>query len=213
MLKLTKWEAAFSEKIAMIHAYHVIFGAYGFWLPNDPRGSWSDFVAAWELFAAGGKATKVHTKCSLASVPHDHQKRLATKEHLKHPPVKFTDDQIMAVGRGFATAIEKYEYILYACSIMPEHVHLVIGRYRYEVEKIVQRLKQNATMQLDQEGLHPKNEANGPPTPWSKGCWKVFLNTDNAVRRAIAYAEENPLKEGKSKQTWPFIAPYLNKSS
>ena len=20
-------------------AYHVIFGAYGFWLPNDPRGS------------------------------------------------------------------------------------------------------------------------------------------------------------------------------
>lgn len=23
---------------------HVIFGAYGFWLPNDPRGSWSEFV-------------------------------------------------------------------------------------------------------------------------------------------------------------------------
>ena len=40
----------------MIHAYHVIWGAYGFWLPNDPRGSWSDFVASWELLRFG-KAT------------------------------------------------------------------------------------------------------------------------------------------------------------
>lgn len=30
----------------MVLAYHVIFGAYGFWLPNDPRGSWSKFVAS-----------------------------------------------------------------------------------------------------------------------------------------------------------------------
>jgi hypothetical protein len=27
-------------------AYHVVLGAYGFWLPNDPRGSWSDFVGS-----------------------------------------------------------------------------------------------------------------------------------------------------------------------
>ncbi len=47
-------------------AYHVIFGAYGFWLPNDPRGSWSDFVAAWELFLAGGHATKTTTRRSVA---------------------------------------------------------------------------------------------------------------------------------------------------
>ena len=26
----------------MVHGYHVILAAYGFWLPNDPRGSWSD---------------------------------------------------------------------------------------------------------------------------------------------------------------------------
>jgi hypothetical protein len=41
----------------MIHGYHVVWGAYGFWLPNDPRGSWSDFVYAWEL-ARFGQATK-----------------------------------------------------------------------------------------------------------------------------------------------------------
>ena len=38
---------------AMVHGYHAIFGTYGFWLPNDPRGSWSDFVGAWELVRFG----------------------------------------------------------------------------------------------------------------------------------------------------------------
>ena len=37
----------------MILGSHVIFSAYGFWLPNDPRGSWSDFVGSWELFRFG----------------------------------------------------------------------------------------------------------------------------------------------------------------
>jgi hypothetical protein len=36
-------------------AFHAIFTAYGFWLPNDTRGSWSDWVGAWELFRRGGR--------------------------------------------------------------------------------------------------------------------------------------------------------------
>lgn len=37
----------------MIHGYHVIMPMYGFWLPNDPRGSWSEFVRKWELVRFG----------------------------------------------------------------------------------------------------------------------------------------------------------------
>ena len=55
-------------------AAHIILTTYGFWLPNDPRGSWSDFVAAWELLKYG-KATKVTTRNSVAHVPHDQQLR------------------------------------------------------------------------------------------------------------------------------------------
>ncbi len=32
----------------MILAYHSIFSMYGFWLPNDPRGSGSDYLACIE---------------------------------------------------------------------------------------------------------------------------------------------------------------------
>lgn len=55
----------------MVIGYHVIFGTYGFWLPNDPRGSGSDFVWSEELFRFGGKATKVETRHSVAGVKHD----------------------------------------------------------------------------------------------------------------------------------------------
>ena len=43
----------------MVRAYHAIFTTYGFWLPNDPRGSWSDFVRSWELFKHGKEVEDV----------------------------------------------------------------------------------------------------------------------------------------------------------
>jgi hypothetical protein len=73
-----------------VRAYHVIFTAYGFWLPNDPRGSWSNFVRSWELFLTGGPSTKVTTRQSLAQAPHDRAVRLRAKEALAYPPVVFT---------------------------------------------------------------------------------------------------------------------------
>ena len=57
-------------------AYHLVFTSYGFWLPNDPRGSWSDFVRSWELYWYGG-ATKVTTRASLARREHDRDLRRA----------------------------------------------------------------------------------------------------------------------------------------
>ena len=36
--------------MGLVIAYHLIYTTYGFWLPNDPRGSWSDFVRCWGLF-------------------------------------------------------------------------------------------------------------------------------------------------------------------
>src|SRR5436190_24354393 len=83
-----------------VRAYHVIFCAYGFWLPNDPRGSWSDFIGSWEL-AHFGAATTTTTRRSVAAVRHDRRRREAAKEALHYPPVHFTGVQAQAIGRGF----------------------------------------------------------------------------------------------------------------
>src|SRR4029077_9764438 len=89
----------------MVHGHHLIISAYGFWLPNDPRGSWSDFVRAWEL-AKFGEATKVSTHRSVAAAPHNRQLRLAAKEALKYPSVLFTGVQARSIGSGFATYLQ-----------------------------------------------------------------------------------------------------------
>jgi len=198
----------------VVRAYHVIFSAYGFWLPNDPRGSWSDFVRSWELFRAGGPATKVDTRRSDASRPHDRQARLQMKQALRYPPVVFDGRQAQSIGHGFAQMIRKANYQVFACSILPEHVHMVLGRYRYRVETMVRLLKAEATTALMQHGRHPLARWPEPdgslPSPWARKCWKVFLDSDEDIVRAIRYVEQNPLKEGKPPQHWPFVTPFLS---
>jgi REP element-mobilizing transposase RayT len=195
-----------------VRAYHLIFSAYGFWLPNDPRGSWSDFVRAWELFRAGGPATKVHTRRSVAGRPHDRQARLRVKEALRYPAVVFDGLQARSIAHGFARMAAKAKYQVYACSILPEHVHLVLGRYRYKAETMVRLLKAEATTELLRDGRHPLagfTEPDGStPSPWARGCWKVFLYSDEEMIRAVRYVEANPIKEGKPPQRWSFVVPF-----
>jgi REP element-mobilizing transposase RayT len=194
-------------------AYHVIFGAYGFWLPNDPRGSWSDFVRAWELYRVGGPSTKVQARRSVAGRPHNVQARLRVKEALQFPAVVFDGYQALSIAHGFGRLAAKSGYQVYACSILPEHVHLVLGRHRYRVESVVRLLKAEATMELLTDGRHPLAaypQADGSlPSPWAHRCWKVFLFDAEDVLRAIKYVEENPLKEGKRPQRWSFVTPFV----
>jgi hypothetical protein len=84
-------------------AHHVIISLYGFWLPNDPRGSWSDFVGAWELVRFG-KATRPESARSVAAIAHDRELRLEAKKALKHAPVVLTGRQALAVAHGFGWA-------------------------------------------------------------------------------------------------------------
>jgi REP element-mobilizing transposase RayT len=195
----------------MVLGHHLIISAYGFWLPNDPRGSWSDFVRAWELVKFG-EATKVQTTRSVASKPHDWRLRQAAKESLKYPAVKFTGIQARSIGAGFAKYLSRSGVIVWACSILPDHVHLVVRRHRYDAEVMMQQFKGNATMRLNKDELHPLAKfaeyGESPPSPWGERGWKVFLDSEADIRRAIRYVENNPLKEGKPKQTWSFVTDF-----
>jgi REP element-mobilizing transposase RayT len=194
-----------------ILAYHAIFTAYGFWLPNDPRSSWSHFVASWEILLHG-RPVAANTRSSRAHVPHDAAARLAAKSALKFPPVSFNGLQARAVARGFADAISASGYTLHACSTLPEHVHAVVARHHQDIEMLVGHLKGKASRRLDTEGLHPHAGLHRPDgkqvSPWAENCWKVFLHTPHEIRGAIAYVENNPLKDGHKSQRWSFITPY-----
>jgi len=194
----------------MVHAYHVIFGTYGFWLPNDPRGSWSDFVASWEL-ARFGKTTKSPDR-RMAKISEWARWRAEAEAALKFPTVVLTGRQAQEVGNGFANGVRKGQYSIWACSILPQHVHMVIGRHSYKVEQIVNLLKGEATKQLKEQLLHPHRQSAGSdgklPSMWAERQWKVFFDNEEEIEGAIRYVEENPEKEGKPRQNWSFVTAF-----
>src|SRR5688572_29439966 len=132
----------------MVRWYHLIMTAYGFWLPNDPRGSWSDFVGAWEIYREGGRTTRVFDTHSHAAESHDAQTRDKVKQALQRPLVSFTGVQARGVGIGFDHVVRRHGLIIHACCILPEHVHLVIERHEMPVERIINLLKASSTREL-----------------------------------------------------------------
>jgi len=110
----------------MILGAHVILTAYGFWLPNDPRGSWSDFIRSWELLKYGN-ATKIEERHSVARRPHNSALRAAAKRELMYPPVIFNGKQALAIACGFGDVVLRSGCVIYACAVMPDHAHLVTG--------------------------------------------------------------------------------------
>jgi len=195
----------------VILGYHFILTAYGFWLPNDPRGSWSAAVRRLDLLAFG-PATKVDTTRSLAADPHDTAARLAARAALKHPPVRFTGPQANAVANGFALAAAEADYKVHALAILPDHAHLVIARHAKPIARIAAHLKARATQQLNQQDLHPlagcASGAGRVPTPWSRSFWCPFIDDTEHMRRAIRYVEQNPVKAGLRPQRWKQVVPY-----
>ena len=121
----------------MFVAHHLILSAYGFWLPNDPRGTGSNFVGSNALYDFAGRATKVDDGRSRASDPHDRGRRVAAREFLKWPPVLFTGVQARAVGRGIAEYVERMAIPIWACAIMPDHAHFVIAECGKDLDQTI----------------------------------------------------------------------------
>lgn len=196
----------------MIHGYHIILPMYGFWLPNDPRGSWSEFVWKWELVRFG-KATKMPVRRELQELTEaEIQQREVARNALKYAPVSITGQQAVSIARGFAQRATGSNYSVWACAIMPEHTHLVLARHSYKVEQMAKLLKAAATASIIKDGRHPlsgcKSRDGAFPRMWAESFWKVYLDSEEQIDTAIRYVNENPEREGKKCQSWSFVSPF-----
>lgn len=195
----------------MILAFELIFANYGFWLPNDQRGSGSDFVRS-DALTKFGLANPVSHNRSVAWKSFDRELRQMARESLKYDPVVFNGRQALSVAKGFAGEIRRYGGVIHACAIMPGHWHLVVGPPRYDIRRFAGRLKGAATKQLRADGLHPLADfpkVDGSlPSPWGEDLWVVYLFKDHEVKRAIDYTNQNPVKAGLPMQNWSFVVPY-----
>ena len=200
------------QESPMVHGYHLILPMYGFWLPNDPRGSWSDFVRRWELVCFGdSNKTMERTEVGELSEA-ENASRVSAKSALAYPTVSIDGEQVLTISRGFAKQCNKSNYTIWACAILPEHAHLIVARHTYNIEQVANLLKGAATSEMIKAGNHPlvefANPGERPPRMWSAHEWAQYLDSEEAIDQAIRYVEENPEKEGKRRQSWSFVTPF-----
>ena len=185
----------------MVAAYHLVWTAYGCWLPNDPRGSsshviFSDVLAELGELHHGRK--KIQPSSRVIREFYEEAESL-----LRHELRVFTDPEIALLGIAFGEVVKSRRYTCYACAIMPDHVHLVIRKHRDQAEEMIEHFQAISRLAiLDahfRESTHPV---------WGGPGWKVFLDSRHEIERTVRYVERNPEKARRPPQTWNFVKLY-----
>jgi hypothetical protein len=146
---------------------HITFGAYGFWLPNDPRGSGSTAVWSESLKPFGPATSLADRRQSRARAPHDRGLRLAAKQALKRPAVLLSGLQARAAARGIGDYVSTHGIAVWSFCILPDHLHMVVDPRTLPAHDMYRRVKADATKRLNLEGLHPFHNTTEPRGPAS----------------------------------------------
>ncbi len=188
----------------IVIAYHIIWTAYGWWLPNDPRGSASKTIGS-DVIAALGELHFGRKRIQPASRDVRAFYEQAAKV-LRHPLLEIREwgGAVEIVASAFARVIAEYKYTSYACAIMPDHVHILIRKHKHSAEEMIESLQNAARWALIEARLWPSDH----PVWTAGGGWKVFLDHPDEVERTIPYIENNPIRIGLPRQCWPFVKPY-----
>lgn len=187
----------------MVIAHHLMWTLYGWWLPNDPRGSTSRTIRSDLLKDLG---TLHHGRKRIQPPGRDIRAFYQqAPDRLKHELLRFSPNDFSCVADTFDQAISRGGYTCYALAVMPDHVHLVIRKHRDQAEVMIDNLQTSTRDAAIRMALRP---ADHPV--WSRGGYKVFLDGPDDVWRTIEYVQQNPVKQGLSKQVWSFITPYDN---
>ena len=185
----------------MVFGYHLIWTAYGWWLPNDPRGSMSETIRS-DVIAELGALHYGRKKAQPAGwVIGEFYARAARV--LRHELLTFTPEEILVVGSALAETIGRQRYTCYACAVLADHVHVVIRKHRDLAPAMIAKMQADSRTWVRQL----KGRDRSHPV-WGGPGWVVFLDHPDDFRRTIRYTEGNPVKGGLEAQRWGFVKPY-----
>jgi len=185
----------------IVIAHHLVWTAYGWWLPNDPRGSSSHEIAS-EAIAALGELHHGRKKIQPAGweIRSFYHK---ARDVLLFPLLTFDDTARQEIGVGFCEVLKVERYTCYACVVMPDHVHLLIRKHKHTAEEMIARFQD-----ASRDRLRATHHRTTDHPVWGGLGWKVFLDHPDEIRRTIGYIEKNPLPLRLPKQQWPFVTEY-----
>jgi REP element-mobilizing transposase RayT len=178
----------------MVLAIHLVWTCYGWWFPNDLRGSWSNDVWSPAMLELGN-IDKRGRKSVQPSSAELRKWLLSAQNRLKYEPV-ILDAEARKIVRDEITAHSRiHNYAISALAVMPEHVHIVVGRHDHGHGRIVRGLKAVSSRELRKilaasftrrDDRVVNNAAKRVPI-WSRGYWVRFLDTEAAISAAVTY--------------------------
>jgi REP element-mobilizing transposase RayT len=185
----------------MIAGYHLVWTAYGWWLPNDPRGSTSREIRCAAIAGLGelhyGRK-RIQPAGRVIRKFHE-----AARSLLKHALLTFSDEEVGAIGDAFGAVIRQRNYTCYGCAVMPDHVHILIRKHRDPAETTIGHLQEASREAV----LGLGRRAQEHPV-WGGPGWKVYLDSREDIVRTVEYIQKNPPKAGRPAQHWPFVKQY-----
>ena len=187
----------------IVIAYHLIWTVYGWWLPNDPRGSCSRTIHVDALRQLG----ELHYgRKRVQPASRDIRAFYAeARTLLKFPLLQLDALGIRSCAAGFAEAMLTCGYTCYACAILFDHVHLIIRKHKHSAEEMIENLQRSSRSRLIADGFRAREHPM-----WCVGGWKIFLDHPDEVRRTMGYVENNPLPYRMPIQRWEWVSAYDN---
>src|SRR4051794_7574141 len=116
----------------IVIAHHLIWTAYGWWLPNDPRDSGSQQLRNnifGELGALHFGRKRVQPAGTEVRGFYDKARNV-----LRFELRTFSPKERRLIGEVFGHVIAAERYTCYACVVMPDHVHLLLRKHRHTAE-------------------------------------------------------------------------------
>lgn len=178
-----------------------MLSGYGFWLPNDPRGSGSEIVRKPTLAKLG----EIHFGRTAVQPGRKELRAFhsAASDSLDYPPLWLNSAKRQAIASVFAEVFADRRYTVLACAILSNHAHLFVRRHRDDAKVMWCLLAVASRIRL----RHFADIHDDHPV-WADRPYKVNLNSIDRVLSCVRYINAIPARERLEPQTWPFVLPY-----
>ena len=182
----------------MILGIHLVWTCYGWWFPNDPRGSWSKDVWSPELRELGKNAAR--GRRSVQPSGDKLNKYISTaQERLKHAPVELNGIMRRTAKTAIMRQARLNNYVIMALAVMPRHAHAVVLRHNHAQGRIVRGFKAVSSREIrkllaasfTRRDDRAENSATDKIPVWSRGYWARFLNTEPDIKAAVDYVKSH----------------------
>ena len=141
----------------LVIAYHLIWTAYGWWLPNDPRGSGSVELRKDELNSLG----EILPGRQYPQPPRDEVREFhrEAKPLLQHERIWFNEAVREIIANAFAEAATRHGYTVWAWAVCSNHSHGVLRTHRDPAEGIWHNLAAEARLALREAKLFSRESS------------------------------------------------------